>query len=109
MDIRDALNDAYLAQFYDAGTMARAAGILGDVHRLEVVHEAAAAADGWTLAESPEATSAQLEAVHSERYVRAIHEACMSGGRALDPDTIVSEGTWEAALHAAGVGLYEAA
>ncbi|RYB89748.1 hypothetical protein EUA06_14210 [Nocardioides glacieisoli] len=39
MDIRDALNDAYLAQFYDAGTMARAAGILGDVHRLEVVHE----------------------------------------------------------------------
>jgi hypothetical protein len=39
MDIRDALNDDYLAQFYDAGTLARAAGILGDVLRLEVVHE----------------------------------------------------------------------
>lgn len=39
MDIRDALNDVYLAQFYDAGTMARAAGILDHVLRLEVVHE----------------------------------------------------------------------
>ena len=39
MDIRDALNDDYLAQFYDAATMARAAGLLRDVLRLEVVHE----------------------------------------------------------------------
>src|SRR3954452_20506490 len=73
--------------------------------RLEVVREAAEAAEGWTLAESPEASWAQIEAVHAERYVRAIHEACMSGGRALDPDTIVSEGSWEAALHAAGGAL----
>jgi acetoin utilization deacetylase AcuC-like enzyme len=70
--------------------------------RLEVVHEAAQEAEGWELAESPEAAAGQVEAVHAERYVRAIHEACMSGGRALDPDTLVSEGSWEAAMHAAG-------
>src|SRR3954451_18413953 len=73
--------------------------------RLEVVHESAQEAEGWELMESPEAAARQVEAVHPERYMRAIHEACMSGGRALDPDTLVSEGSWEAAMHAAGGAL----
>jgi acetoin utilization deacetylase AcuC-like enzyme len=34
--------------------------------------------------------------------VRAIEESCLSGGRSLDPDTVVSEGSYAAALHAAG-------
>jgi len=39
MDIREALSDRYLAQFYDAATMSRAKGYLVDVVDLEVVHE----------------------------------------------------------------------
>src|SRR4051794_16536655 len=51
---------------------------------------------------SPTATRAQLEAVHPTRLVNAIQELCASGGGAIDADTVVSPGSWEAALHAAG-------
>ncbi len=57
---------------------------------------------GWERASSPEATSEALTRVHPERYVRGIEETCRAGGGALDPDTIVSRGSWQAALHAAG-------
>jgi acetoin utilization deacetylase AcuC-like enzyme len=43
-----------------------------------------------------------VEAVHSARHINAIHELCVLGGGMLDADTIVSTGSWEAALHAAG-------
>ena len=39
MDIRDALSDDYLAQFYESATLGRAAALVDDVLRLEVVHE----------------------------------------------------------------------
>jgi acetoin utilization deacetylase AcuC-like enzyme len=43
-----------------------------------------------------------LAAVHPEGYIEAI-EAASAGGRGqLDPDTVVSEGSFLAALHAAG-------
>ncbi len=44
----------------------------------------------------------QLEAVHHPSYVDAIRRTAAAGGGSLDPDTIVSHGSWEAALHAAG-------
>jgi len=40
--------------------------------------------------------------VHSERYIEAIESAASSGGAQLDLDTAVSEGSFLAALHAAG-------
>ena len=40
--------------------------------------------------------------MHSERYVASIERACASGGARLDADTVVSERSFEAALHAAG-------
>jgi acetoin utilization deacetylase AcuC-like enzyme len=57
---------------------------------------------GFERRESPEATRPQLEAVHPARLVNGIHELCVTGGGAIDADTVVSTGSWEAALHSAG-------
>jgi acetoin utilization deacetylase AcuC-like enzyme len=63
------------------------------------------AARGWLgfeRRESPEAPRSLLEAVHATRHINAIQELCVLGGGMIDADTIVSTGSWEAALHAAG-------
>jgi acetoin utilization deacetylase AcuC-like enzyme len=57
---------------------------------------------GFDRVESPPVQAEDLLAVHPLRYVRAIEERCLAGGGALDLDTVVSEGSWTAALHAAG-------
>jgi acetoin utilization deacetylase AcuC-like enzyme len=70
-----------------------------------VAIEDALAARGWLGFErrlSPQASRAQLEAVHPARLIDAVHELCAAGGGAIDADTIVSPGSWEAALHSAG-------
>jgi acetoin utilization deacetylase AcuC-like enzyme len=65
---------------------------------------------GWEVRESPEVEREALLAVHPASYVDAIAGACAAGGGALDVDTIVSAGSYEAALHAAGgaVGVVDA-
>jgi acetoin utilization deacetylase AcuC-like enzyme len=57
---------------------------------------------GFERRESPEATRAQLEAVHPARLINGVQELCATGGGAIDADTVVSIGSWEAALHGAG-------
>ena len=57
---------------------------------------------GWEVRESPAVDRDALRAIHPDRYVDSIAEACAAGGGALDVDTIVSERSYEAALHAAG-------
>jgi acetoin utilization deacetylase AcuC-like enzyme len=57
---------------------------------------------GFERVESPAATRAQLEAVHTRRHVNGIEELCAAGGGHVDLDTVVSERSFEAALHAAG-------
>jgi acetoin utilization deacetylase AcuC-like enzyme len=59
--------------------------------------------------DSPAASDEQLTRVHPLAYVHAIEEVCAAGGGALDPDTVVSEGSCRAARHAAGgaAGLAE--
>lgn len=52
----------------------------------------------------PEATRAELAAVHTDRYVTAIERFCRSGGGALDADTIAVAASWPAALRSAGAG-----
>ncbi len=53
--------------------------------------------------EAPLAERAQIERVHDPAYVQAVLEAIPRSGRVgLDPDTIVSPGSGEAALRAAG-------
>jgi acetoin utilization deacetylase AcuC-like enzyme len=70
-----------------------------------VAIEEALEARGWLGFErrlSPQASRAQLEAVHPARLINGVHELCVSGGGAIDADTIVSPGSWEAGLHSAG-------
>jgi acetoin utilization deacetylase AcuC-like enzyme len=57
---------------------------------------------GWDVRESPEATLEQLQAIHSPRHVAAIERLSAQGGGAIDADTLVSPGSYRAALHAAG-------
>jgi acetoin utilization deacetylase AcuC-like enzyme len=57
---------------------------------------------GWEVRESAAAERSVVEAVHPPGYVSAIDEFCAAGGGNLDLDTVVSPGSFEAALHAAG-------
>jgi acetoin utilization deacetylase AcuC-like enzyme len=56
---------------------------------------------GFERREAPCATEEQLLAVHTSAHVTAVRETSARAG-AFDLDTPTSEGSWEAALHAAG-------
>jgi acetoin utilization deacetylase AcuC-like enzyme len=53
------------------------------------------------------ASEAELGAVHSPEHLARVRAACARAPEALDGDTAVSDGSWDAALHAAG-GVLEA-
>jgi acetoin utilization deacetylase AcuC-like enzyme len=47
----------------------------------------------------------EIGLVHAPAYVTSVREACELGGGHLDPDTVVSEGSWDAARSAMGAVL----
>lgn len=55
--------------------------------------------------EGRHATPEELAIVHDPAYVRRVEELARSGGGRLDPDTVESEGSWDAATAAAGCVL----
>ncbi len=57
---------------------------------------------GYERVASPPVDRAVLLAVHPERHVAMVERAAQDGGAQLDPDTVVSPGSFEAALHGAG-------
>lgn len=57
---------------------------------------------GWDVADAPSAGFDQLRAVHSEAHIERLVELDAQGGGMLDADTVMSSGSWEAALRAAG-------
>jgi acetoin utilization deacetylase AcuC-like enzyme len=57
---------------------------------------------GWDVRLSSQAARAAVAAVHPERLIARIEALCERGGGMIDMDTIVSEGSFQAALHAAG-------
>jgi len=63
---------------------------------------------GLERVEAPAATRKQLRHVHSEEHIRAIEEISSLGGGMIDVDTVASEGSFEAALHAAGGAAHAA-
>ncbi len=67
-------------------------------HRLHVILEAAG-----DVIEGRPATREQIESVHDHAYVSTVVE--LDGERWLDPDTIGSSTTWEAASLAAGCAI----
>jgi len=46
-----------------------------------------------------------LELVHTKDYINLVKETCLKGGGHLDPDTVVSEGTYGAAINAVGATI----
>ncbi|HEV3033121.1 MAG TPA: histone deacetylase [Polyangia bacterium] len=80
---------------------ARLRAILTDLER--------ATPEGLVFEEPRAATDAEIDAVHSPAHHALLRG--LAGKRArLDPDTVMSQGSWEAARHAAGaaVGAVEA-
>ena len=57
---------------------------------------------GYERVSSPPVERSALLAVHPETHVERVERAAALGGAQIDPDTVVSEGSFEAALHAAG-------
>ncbi len=55
--------------------------------------------------EAPEAPLEALYLVHRPAYVERIRDFILAGGGSLDPDTVASPGSWDAALRSAGAGL----
>jgi acetoin utilization deacetylase AcuC-like enzyme len=72
--------------------------------RMQAIERELSAQDwlGFERVESPAVDRAVLEAVHPSQYVASIERACEAGGGFLDMDTVISEDSFEAALHAAG-------
>ncbi len=57
---------------------------------------------GYERVQSPAVQESDLSAVHPRSYVERVERLCARGGGYLDADTVTSEGSLEAALHAAG-------
>ena len=55
--------------------------------------------------EGRHATAEELATAHDPAYVASVRELAASGGGRLDADTVVSEGTWDAATAGAGCVL----
>jgi len=60
---------------------------------------------GWDVRLAPAAERAKIEAIHPAEQVERIKALCDRGGGMIDMDTIVSPGSFVAALHAAGGAL----
>jgi acetoin utilization deacetylase AcuC-like enzyme len=72
--------------------------------RIVAIERALAERDwlGWDMRLSPAAARASIEAIHPAEHVDRIETLCERGGGMIDMDTIVSAGSFRAALHAAG-------
>ncbi|MEY2517624.1 MAG: hypothetical protein QOJ89_4982 [bacterium] len=65
---------------------------------------------GWDVRLSEAAPRAAIEAIHSAGHVDRIEALAARGGGMIDADTLLSEGSFNAALHAAGgaIGIVDA-
>jgi acetoin utilization deacetylase AcuC-like enzyme len=57
---------------------------------------------GWERREAPAASEDELQLVHPPEHVERIRDLCRAGGGPIDADTFAGEGSYEAALRAAG-------
>jgi len=76
----------------------RLGAVIDGVHR-------AGLGDALVALEPEAATRADVERVHGSAYLDRIEHICLMGGGRLDPDTYASEGSYRAAMLAAGAGL----
>ena len=64
--------------------------------------ERAMAVSGAEMVVPGPASRSDLERVHDPDHLAAIERLSRAGGGALDPDTVVGEPSWDAAVHASG-------
>jgi acetoin utilization deacetylase AcuC-like enzyme len=57
---------------------------------------------GWDVRLSPAATREQIGLVHPAEHIDRIERLCRRGGGMIDLDTLVSPGSFDAAVHSAG-------
>ena len=74
------------------------------IGRIVAIDQALAARDwlGFERVTSPAVQRDVLALVHGESYITMIERSAAAGGGQLDADTVLSEGSFTAALHAAG-------
>ena len=70
--------------------------------------ESSCVKDAIELFQPEAATLEELGRVHEPSYVDALRRFCLMGGGMLDPDTVASIGSWDAALYSAGAGIHAA-
>jgi acetoin utilization deacetylase AcuC-like enzyme len=76
--------------------------------RLRAIRRGLAKRHGVEYAEPDPATREEVVAVHDATYVDELEAFVADGGGSWDPDTVVSEGTWDAALTSAGLAQWAA-
>ena len=76
--------------------------------RLRAIRRGLAKRHGVEYAEADPATREAVVAVHDAEYVDELAEFVADGGGSWDPDTVASEGTWDAALASAGLSQWAA-
>lgn len=76
--------------------------------RLRAIRRGLAKRHGVEYIEADRATRQEIVAVHDEEYVAELEAFVDDGGGNWDPDTVASEGTWNAALTAAGLAQWAA-
>jgi acetoin utilization deacetylase AcuC-like enzyme len=60
---------------------------------------------GFERRDAPAVERDLLDLCHSPEYVAAVERFCAAGGGQIDDDTLVSTGSWEAALRSAGAAV----
>jgi len=76
--------------------------------RLRAIRRGLAKRHGVEYAEADPATREEVVAVHDAEYVDELEAFVADGGGSWDPDTVASEGTWDAALTSAGLSQWAA-
>ena len=76
--------------------------------RLRAIRRGLADGHGVEYVEADPSERERIHAVHDDDYIDTLETFCESGGGNWDADTVVSEGTWEAALTSAGLAEWAA-
>jgi acetoin utilization deacetylase AcuC-like enzyme len=76
--------------------------------RLRAIRRGLAKRHGVEYTDADPASRSEVTAVHDKGYVDELKTFVDDGGGSWDPDTVASEGTWDAALTAAGLAQWAA-
>jgi len=76
--------------------------------RLRAIRQQLSRRHGVEYVSGDPASVSAVAAVHDEEYVDDLQAFCADGGGNWDPDTVASEGTWDAALASAGLAQWAA-